>query len=85
MIEATRADLVGIYRADSTKEKKKVIESARGGILFLDEIYALSRGNNNTDFGAEAVEIILKEMSDGPGDIAIIGVGYPTKYRLSQF
>ena len=77
IIEATRADLVGEFIGQTAPKTKKVIVSARGGILFLDEIYALSRGNNNTDFGAEAVEIILKEMSDGPGDIAIIGAGYP--------
>ncbi|MCO6462477.1 MAG: AAA family ATPase [Saprospiraceae bacterium] len=77
VIEATRADLVGEFIGQTAPRTKKVIENARGGILFLDEIYALSRDNNSNDFGQECVEIILKEMSDGPGDIAIIGAGYP--------
>jgi hypothetical protein len=59
-----------------------MIESARGGILFIDEAYALSRGeDDHKDFGKEVIEILLKEMSDGPGDIAIIGAGYPKQIR----
>ncbi len=79
VVEATRADLIGEFIGQTAPKVKAMIEKARGGILFLDEVYALSRGDDSRDFGAEAVEIIIKEMSDGPGNIAIIGAGYPTE------
>jgi len=82
VVEVDRAALVGEYIGQTAPKTKKMIESARGGILFIDEAYALSRGeDDNKDFGKEVVEILLKEMSDGPGDIAIIGAGYPKQIR----
>lgn len=78
VVEADRADLVAEYIGQTAPKTKKVIESARGGILFIDEAYALARkGDDAKDFGKEVIEILLKEMSDGPGDIAIMGAGYP--------
>lgn len=77
VVEATRADLIGEFIGHTAPKVKAMIDKARGGILFLDEVYALARGGDSKDFGAEAIEIILKEMSDGPGNIAIIGAGYP--------
>ncbi|MEP7237295.1 MAG: AAA family ATPase [Ferruginibacter sp.] len=77
VVEATRADLIGEFIGHTAPKVKAMIDKARGGILFLDEVYALARGDDSRDFGAEAVEILLKEMSDGPGNIAIIGAGYP--------
>src|SRR5690606_38686737 len=54
------------------------IKAARGGILFIDEAYALYRGDDDSrDYGQEVIEILLKEMSDGDGDLAIIVAGYP--------
>ena len=79
VVEATRADLIGEFIGHTAPKVKAMIEKARGGILFLDEVYALSRGDDTRDFGAEAIEIMLKEMSDGPGNIAIIGAGYPAE------
>jgi SpoVK/Ycf46/Vps4 family AAA+-type ATPase len=79
VVEATRADVIGEFIGHTAPKVKAIIEKARGGILFLDEVYALNRGDDNRDFGAEAIEIILKEMSDGPGNIAIIGAGYPNE------
>src|SRR6185503_15541332 len=62
---------------------KKAIEDARGGILFIDEAYSLSRsGEDSKDFGKEVIEILLKEMSDGPGNIAIIVAGYPKEMNV---
>ncbi len=77
VVEASRADLIGEFIGHTAPKVKAIIEKARGGILFLDEVYALSRPGQTTDFGAEAIEILLKEMSDGAGNIAIIGAGYP--------
>ncbi|HWY12577.1 MAG TPA: AAA family ATPase [Bacteroidia bacterium] len=78
VFEVDRSVLVGEYIGQTAPKVKKAIEDARGGILFIDEAYSLSRsGEDSKDFGKEVIEILLKEMSDGPGDIAIIVAGYP--------
>lgn len=82
VVEVDRASLVGEYIGQTAPKTKKMIDSARGGILFIDEAYALARGDDDSkDFGREAIEILLKEMSDGVGDIAIIGAGYPRQIK----
>ncbi len=81
VVEASRADIIGEFIGQTAPKTKAMIEKARGGILFLDEVYALSREADGKDFGAEAIEILMKEMSDGPGNIAIIGAGYPDEVR----
>jgi SpoVK/Ycf46/Vps4 family AAA+-type ATPase len=76
--EVDRSVLVGEYIGQTAPKVKKAIDEARGGILFIDEAYALARsGEDSKDFGKEVIEILLKEMSDGKGDIAIIAAGYP--------
>ncbi|MBZ0203948.1 MAG: AAA family ATPase [Ignavibacteria bacterium] len=76
--EVGRADIIGEYIGQTAPKVKEAIKKARGGILFIDEAYSLARkGDSDKDFGKEAIEVILKEMSDGPGDIAIILAGYP--------
>ena len=71
--DADRAELVGEYIGQTAPKVKEVIEKARGGVLFIDEAYALARSNDDSkDFGREVIEILVKEMSNGPGDIAIV-------------
>jgi len=78
VIEADRSDLVAEYIGQTAPKTKEAIKKAKGGILFIDEAYALARKNDDSkDFGKEAIEILLKEMSDGDGDLAIIVAGYP--------
>ncbi len=78
--EVDRADLVGEYIGQTAPKVKEAIKKAKGGILFIDEAYALSRSKeDNKDFGREVVEILVKELSDGKGDIAIIFAGYPSE------
>ncbi len=80
--EVGRVDLVGEYIGQTAPKVKKAIDKARGGILFIDEAYALSdRGDDGKDFGKEVIEVLLKEMSDGKGDIAIIFAGYPKEMQ----
>ena len=82
--EVGRVDLVGEYIGQTAPKVQKAIEKARGGILFVDEAYALSdRGDDGKDFGKEAIEVFIKEMSDGKGDLAIVYAGYPK--QMSSF
>ena len=78
VVEVDRVDLVGEYIGQTAPKVKEVIKKARGGVLFIDEAYSLARSaEDSKDFGREAIEILLKEMSDGEGDLAVIVAGYP--------
>lgn len=80
--EVDRVDLVGEYIGQTAPKVKENIEKARGGVLFIDEAYALARSNDDSkDFGREVIEILVKEMSNGPGDLAVIVAGYPREMR----
>lgn len=79
VLEVGRADLVGEFIGQTAPKVKEKIKEARGGILFIDEAYALYRKDSEKDYGPEVIEILIKEMSDGPGDIAIMGAGYPVE------
>jgi len=72
------ADLVSGYVRQTGKDTAKQIDEARGGILFIDEAYALYRKADN-DFGPEAIQALITEMSDGPGDVVIMLAGYPVE------
>lgn len=76
--QVDRVDLVGEYIGQTAPKTKESIEKARGGVLFIDEAYSLARANDDTkDFGREVIEILVKEMSSGQGDMAVIVAGYP--------
>ncbi|MDX1478643.1 MAG: AAA family ATPase, partial [Saprospiraceae bacterium] len=80
--DVDRVDLVGEYIGQTAPKVKEAIEKARGGVLFIDEAYSLARTNDDSkDFGREVIEILVKEMSNGPGDLAVIVAGYPREMR----
>lgn len=80
--EVDRVDLVGEYIGQTAPKVKEAIESARGGVLFIDEAYALARKNDDAkDFGKEVIEILIKELSNGDGDLAVIVAGYPEEMK----
>lgn len=80
--EVDRVDLVGEYIGQTAPKVKEVIEKARGGVLFIDEAYSLARTpEDKKDFGREVIEILVKEMSDGKGDMAVIVAGYPKEMK----
>lgn len=81
--EVDRADLVAEYIGQTAPKVKEAIDAARGGILFIDEAYSLYRsGEDSKDFGREVIEIVLKEMSDGRGDLAVFVAGYPKEMEI---
>lgn len=80
--EVDRVDLVGEYIGQTAPKVKEAIEKARGGVLFIDEAYSLARSNDDSkDFGREVIEILVKELSNGPGDLAVIVAGYPKEMK----
>jgi SpoVK/Ycf46/Vps4 family AAA+-type ATPase len=80
--EVDRVDLVGEYIGQTAPKVKEAIEKARGGVLFIDEAYSLARANDDSkDFGREVIEILVKEMSNGQGDLAVIVAGYPKEMK----
>lgn len=82
VMEVGRADLVGEFIGQTAPKVKKAIEKARGGILFVDEAYALTnRGDDGKDFGREVIEVLLKELAENNNDLAIIFAGYPKEMQ----
>ena len=76
--EVDRVDLVGEYIGQTAPKVKEAIAKAKGGVLFIDEAYALARSNDDSkDFGREVIEILVKEMSSVKCDFAVIVAGYP--------
>ena len=77
LVEVDRSGLVAGYVGQTALKVKKVIDSALGGVLFIDEAYALNGGAEN-DFGQEAIDTILKAMEDHRDDFVVIVAGYAT-------
>lgn len=80
--EVDRVDLIGEYIGQTAPKVKQAIDQARGGVLFIDEAYALARTNDDSkDFGREVIEILIKEMSDPDCNFAVIVAGYPKEMK----
>jgi len=75
LIEVDRGDLVAGYVGQTAIKTKEVIEKAMGGVLFIDEAYALTNRGEN-DYGGEAVDTLLKAMEDHRDDLIVIVAGY---------
>lgn len=79
-IEVGRRDLVGEHLGASANMTRKVLDSALGGVLFIDEAYSLYQRNNN-EFGQEAVDTLLAFMENNRDDIVIIFAGYTDRMQ----
>lgn len=82
LVEVTRADLVGRYVGHTAPLTTKVLKSAVGGVLFIDEAYSLYRGKEDS-FGLEAIDTLVKGMEDHRDDLIVILAGYSNE--MQQF
>nr|YP_010195510.1 Rubisco expression protein [Gracilaria baiana]UAD82907.1 Rubisco expression protein [Gracilaria baiana] len=83
LMTVTRDDLVGQYIGHTAPKTKEVLKQAMGGVLFIDEAYYLYKPDNERDYGAEAIEILLQVMENQRDDLVVIFAGY--KDRMDKF
>ncbi len=79
LITVTRDDLVGQYIGHTAPKTKEIIKKAMGGVLFIDEAYYLYKPENERDYGAESIEILLQVMENNRDDLVVILAGYKDK------
>jgi probable Rubsico expression protein CbbX len=76
LLTVTRDDLVGQYIGHTAPKTKEVLKKSMGGVLFIDEAYYLYKPDNERDYGAEAIEILLQVMENQRDDLVVILAGY---------
>src|SRR5699024_1851874 len=81
-VEVSKQDLVSEYVGKTTQQTLQVLESAKNGVLFIDEAYTLSQNSGSNQVGQEAIDTILKYMEDYRDSIMIIFAGYTNEMNL---
>ena len=77
LVETDRSGMVAGYMGQTAEKVNELVEKAMGGILFIDEAYALTNNKQDGDFGQEAVDTLLKAMEDKRDNLVVIVAGYP--------
>ena len=83
LVTVTRDDLVGQYIGHTAPKTKNVLKEAMGGMLFIDEAYYLYKQDNERDYGAEAIEILLQVMENQRDELVVVFAGY--KDKMDEF
>ena len=83
LVEVDRSGLVAGFVGQTALKAQEAVQKAIGGVLFIDEAYALVNAENANDFGHEAIEVLLKNMEDHRKDLIVIVAGYTD--RMEQF
>ena len=76
LVEVDRSGLVAGFVGQTAIKTQEAVQKALGGVLFIDEAYALVNQENGNDFGREAIEVLLKNMEDHRDDLIVIAAGY---------
>lgn len=82
MYETDREGLIAGYVGQTAIKTDKVVDESIGGVLFVDEAYSLNQNAMQSDYGAEAVNTILKRMEDNRDDLAVVVAGYTEPMQL---
>lgn len=77
IVEVTRKDLVAGFIGQSEEKTQKKIDEAKGGVLFIDEAYALANSGSGKDYGKQVIDQIVAEMENNRDDLVVIVAGYP--------
>jgi SpoVK/Ycf46/Vps4 family AAA+-type ATPase len=83
--KVTRSDLIAGYLGQTAIKTQKVIEKSLGGVLFIDEAYALGETGNNDSFSKECIDTICEALSDHKEDLMVIIAGYEDELRETFF
>ncbi len=75
-IEVSRTDLIAGYQGQTALKVKKVIERARGGVLFIDEAYSITENDHSDSYGRECLTELTKALEDYRDDLVVIVAGY---------
>ncbi|MBW8485835.1 AAA family ATPase [Actinomadura parmotrematis] len=76
LVEVGRGDLVGQYLGETAQKTRATVQRAVGGVLFIDEAYALTQSDLGEDYGAEAIAELVKALEDHRDDLVVIAAGY---------
>ncbi|WP_168212053.1 AAA family ATPase [Actinomadura rubteroloni] len=76
LVEVSRAELIGQYIGETAVKTRAVVRRAVGGVLFIDEAYALTQSDLGEDYGPEAIAELIKMMEDHRDDLVVIAAGY---------